>query len=116
MLGRTPMPLPARRAARALASALLGLWWLALGPSAAAVPTDVSGSYEGEGHTLTYTVSGVQPDVNDQPYHHTGTVTADRVTLSGSATFVIGEGLRHQPGDDCVDLRRRPARGGLLAT
>jgi hypothetical protein len=94
MLGRSPTSRPGRRLARATFCVLLGLWWLAFAPSATAVPADISESFDaGDGHTLTYTVSGVQPDENDQPAHHTGTVTADRVTLSGTATFVIGEGV-----------------------
>ncbi len=72
---------------------VLATWWIAVPPVASGLPADVSGSFEGDGHTLTYTVTGVEPDENDQPYNHTGTVTSDTVTVSGTATFTIGEGL-----------------------
>ncbi|MCU0272231.1 MAG: hypothetical protein MUE34_03270 [Acidimicrobiales bacterium] len=58
------------------------------------VVMDLTESYEGEGHSLTYSVSGVELDpATDAPYHHTGTVVGDRVTLSGSATYTIPEGM-----------------------
>lgn len=71
-----------------------GLWCLVTTPVAYGLqPTGVSGSFSDGGHTLDYTLTGVTPDANDQPNARTGTVTAQTVTLSGTATFVIEEGF-----------------------
>ncbi len=63
-------------------------------PRVRVVPLDVSGSFDADGHTVTYNLSGVEVDpATDVEYHHSGTVVSDTVTLSGSASFTIGEGL-----------------------
>jgi len=52
----------------------------------------VSGHYEDGGHTLDYSLSGVETDSENEPFQHSGTVVAGQVTLTGTATFTIGEG------------------------
>jgi hypothetical protein len=73
--------------------AVFGAAWAVLSPVATARVLDVSGSFEGDGHTFTYNVSGVEPGPEDQPFNHSGTVTDTKATLSGSASFTIGDGL-----------------------
>ena len=85
-----------RRGGLAAATALAGLL-VAIGPAAAANPDAGSGgisdSAEGGGFNVSYSLSGVTPGPGDTPSRRSGTVTSDTVTLTGSASFTIGEGF-----------------------
>jgi len=81
-----------RWARLAMAPAMLAFagWMPATAPMATA-GGGISESFEGDGHSVTYSISGVEAGEGDVQYHHKGKVTADEVTLSGTATFSIPE-------------------------
>lgn len=73
-----------------LAVLFLTLSWTFLAPTAHAAP--VTETIEANGHKITYTITGVETDSDDKPGRRSGKVTAKSVTLTGEATFAIGEG------------------------
>jgi len=66
-------------------------WWMTFPPLVGA-QGGVSGHIEDGNHTLTYSLSGVETDEQNEPFDHSGTVVANQVTLSGSASYTIDEG------------------------